>query len=367
MKSLAHAWVGLMALERVKKTPRGRTTKRSFMGRNFPKLYLGRTFNSYYRKQAERFVKFFDKHKDAFVQGSWFPDSVISDNLTGGHTFKLARPSTAAERKQAETFSGRPPEHLGSVGLVSSKKRLKEKVLRKQGYTLPDRCEALSHAIRDMVLIQRKEPKGSDILFNDDQITLYFLMLSHYLADAHVPPHSDARDLYTPPTVHPDMEKYWDDEIKRFYAFDRKRKVFDYDLSGAPELEVAEGEFQKSFLRDVLDVLSRRTWDPADGSILGKGNRKVYDYVKTVCFVSYLVSTDFIPEMTPAAYKKLKILEDAQYKGKLREISVQVLADAVDSIALIWLLTWDRYNKLKDEVARRTKEIKKRGGTVVKD
>ncbi|MCK4454248.1 hypothetical protein KAU51_02780 [Candidatus Parcubacteria bacterium] len=376
MKAIAHAWLALMALERLKRPKRTKFFRRSFLGKNFKGYFLGDDFDDHFKKQAENFVKFFDKHKDAFVKGAWFPDSVIADNLTGGHTLKLKKPLTKKEKQEAKEFKNRTPAHLRSLEKLGiNKSRLKEKTCRKSKYVLPDRCEALAHAIRDMVLIQKDEPKGSDIIFSDDQITLYFLMLSHYLADAHVPPHCDARDFYGPSTIHPDMEKYWDKEIKFFFEFDKKRKVFNYDIGGAPELvkdKKKEKQFRKSFLCGVIDELSKRKWvlkktkgKLADEEILGEKNKKIYDYIKAVCFVSYLVSTDFIPEdIKEGEYKKLKILKNPQYKKKLDKISVYVLADAIDSIALVWLLTWDRYNKLKEEIKTKMKVIKKEGGII---
>lgn len=355
MKSIAHAWIGLMALERLKSLKRKKS--RGYLGTNFRELPLGKKFDKYYQKQADKFVRFFDKRKDAFMQGAWFPDNVISDNLAGGHTYKLKKPSTESEIKKSKTISNRPPTHLSSIKAVE--KRLNEKVYFTRG-VLPDRCEALIHSIRDMILIQRHEDKGSDILFNNNQISLYFLMLSHYLADAHVPPHSDDRDFYKPPTIHPDMETYWDKEIKKFYAFDKKRKVFDYDLNGAPELKEKNiSIFKNSLLYKVLDELNKRSWCPSDSKILGKKNKKVYDYVKSVCFVSYLNSTEFIPEMSKSDYAKIKILKDEVYKKKLDKLSVHILADAIDSVALVWLFTWDRYNKLKEEIRKKKKLIKK--------
>ena len=376
MKAIAHAWLALMALERLKKPKKSKSSGGSFLEKNFRNYFISNNFDKHFEKQAESFVKFFDKHKDAFVKGAWFPDSVIADNLTGGHTLKLVKPSTREGKKHVMEIKNRTPNHLSSFKKLKIKKsRLKEKVCRRSKYTLPDRCEALSHSIRDMILIQKDEPKGSDIVFNDDQITLYFLMLSHYLADAHVPPHCDARDFYGPSTIHPDMEKYWDKEITKFYEFDKKRKVFDYDIDGAPELikdKKCRKKFKKSFLYDAIDELSKRKWKLkkvkgklADKEILGEENRKVYDYIKAVCFVSYLISTDFISENTrEEEYKKLKILEDPKYKKKLDKISIHVLADTIDSIALVWLLTWDKYNKLKEEIKDKMKTIKKEGGII---
>ncbi|MBW2993723.1 hypothetical protein KY317_04070 [Candidatus Woesearchaeota archaeon] len=356
MKSIGHAWVALMALERLKPPKR-----KGYMKEHFGSYHLGKSFNSYYNQQAERFVGFFDKHKDAFVQGAWFPDSVISDNLTGGHTYKLKTPSKKSEIEGAKTITNQTPSHLSSINLVSS--GLERKVYVKHAdYILPDRCEALGHAIRDMMAIHRKEIKGSTIMHNIDQMTLYFLMLSHYLADAHVPPHSDARDFYGPSTIHPDMEKFWDKEIKKFYEFDKKRKVFDYDIDGAPELKSDKRKlFEDSFLYKVLETLNSRKWNPADkkAEYLGKDNKKTYDYAKAVCLVSYNVSKGFIPEMPKKEYDKLKILEDENYRQKLEELSVHVIADAIDSIALIWLLTWDKYNRLKEGIKDKKKQIKK--------
>lgn len=354
MKAVAHAWVALMALERLK------FPKAGYINNEFKSFFLGKSFDSYYNAQAERFVKFFDKHKDAFVQGAWFPDNVISDNLTGGHTLKMKKPSTESEKKEATVIKNQTPSYLSSRREFIKDSKLNEKVYIADGYTLPDRCEALSHAIRDMILIQRDEPKGSDIMFDDDQITLYFLMLSHYLADAHVPPHCDSRDFYDPPTIHPDMEEYWDKEVEKFYSFDDNRKVFDYDLDGAPELDEKNKEqFNTSFLYEVLKVLSKRKWNPAakKAQYLGNNNEKIYDYIKSVCFDSYLISQWFIPELPEKEYKKIKILEDEKYKENLRRMSVQILADAIDSIALVWLLTWDKYDKLKEQINEKKKEI----------
>jgi len=177
-------------------------------------------------------------------------------------------------------------------------------------------------------------------------------------------------------TIHPDMEKHWDKEIKKFYEFDKKRKVFDYDIAGAPELikdEKKKKLFKESFLYKVVEKLSNRKWKlkKSKGKLrikeaLGKNNKKTYDYIKAVCFVSYLVSTEFIPEMSKKEYKKTKILKDEKYKEDLEKISIHTLADAIDSIALIWLLTWDKYNKLKEGIEKKTKEIKKAGGTIKK-
>jgi len=54
-------------------------------------------------------------------------------------------------------------------------------------------------------------------------------------------------------------------------------------------------------------------------------------------------------------------LTDPKYKEKLDQLSVCVLADAINSIALVWLLTWDKYNALKEGAAKKKVAIKKEG------
>ncbi|MEA1937212.1 MAG: hypothetical protein U9N04_03815 [Patescibacteria group bacterium] len=175
MKAIAHAWLALMALERLKKFKKTKSFQSGFLGENFEGYFLGNSFDDYFQKQAESFVKFFDKRKDAFLKGAWFPDSVIADNLTGGHTFKLKKPTNEKEREEAKRIENQTPGHLSSLEKLNiNKSRLNEKIYRKSKYILPDRCQALVHAIRDMVLIQKEEAKGSEIIFNDNQITIYF-------------------------------------------------------------------------------------------------------------------------------------------------------------------------------------------------
>jgi len=260
MKKIAHAWLALMALQRLKSAKGSNAFEKSFLG-SIKNFFISDKFDSYFQSQAEKFANFFDKHKDAFVQGAWFPDTVISDNLIGGHTFKFRKPNNENEAKNSCEIKNYIPKHLCSFEKMGIKEnRLKEKFFIEDAYNLPDRCEALSHALRDMILIQKEEPKGSDILFIDDQITLYFLMLSHYVADSHVPPHCDARDFYGPSTIHPDMEEYWDTEIEKYYEFDKKREVFDYDIDGAPELkeDINKKEFKKSIIYKTIKRLGNQ-------------------------------------------------------------------------------------------------------------
>ena len=146
MKSIAHAWVGLMALERLK----AKGSKKGFISTNCKKFYLGGKFHTHYNKQAELLTKFFDRHKDAFVQGAWFPDNVISDNLTGGHTYKLSRggPGAAA-------VANRTPDHLSSASLV---KRFSSASIRVRKCSCPGRSSPAGTRISGLITTRARLP-----------------------------------------------------------------------------------------------------------------------------------------------------------------------------------------------------------------
>lgn len=342
MKKIAHAWAAMMALKR--------------------SAELKKNFSQRFQQQTDDFLEFFSKHRDAFVQGAWFPDDPIGDNLAGGHTLKMRKPDASESGK---VIRHEPPDHSSSKDIIEDKERFREEVYIDSSSHLPDRCEAIKQAIRDMMLIKRNEEKGSPIMFNDNQIALNFLMFSHYIADGHVPPHSDARDFYSPPTIHPDMEDFWDKEIEKYYKFNREKEVFVYDDQGYPEFRSeSEGEFKESFLSKAFKRLGQRAWDPSAKAVLGKGNRNAWDYMVATCFVSYLVSTWFIPEMPKEEYNRLRILVEPEYKKKLLQLSEHVFADTIDSIALLWILAWDSLHKLEVDIKSKKEEIRKRGGKI---
>lgn len=89
-----------------------------------------------------------------------------------------------------------------------------------------------------MILITNalnEKRNGDVIVFNNSQVANFFLMLSHYTCDAHVPVHCDCRDLYKPSKVHPDLEAYWEKEIKKYYKVSIEREQFDLDENQNPQ------------------------------------------------------------------------------------------------------------------------------------
>jgi hypothetical protein len=209
------------------------------------------------------------------------------------------------------------------------------------GDNLPDRCESIAHSVIDHLKMQETEDKGSPVAPTSNQIALLLFMLSHYVADAHMPLHCDARRFSEGMDLHGRVEGEWDDMVKRYYQIDEANERFFYDPHSYPLRDSShEQEYQTSFLKTVENMLSDRIFAISWGA----GNSNVWDFMSAICQYSYLLSYRFIPEQ----YNYLSVTSgNWQSLGSLsfENLSVAVFADAIDSIARIWFRIWRRYVK----------------------
>ena len=330
MKKYTHAWLALKAVE----------------------LLWRRAgqFNSERQERLHRFLAFISKNPTTFVKGAWFPDTVIKDNVHGGHTWKYSLdPSNGRVEKR------RPPGHNNCLTHVQSK--LNRKIsLDSRTSDLPDRCEALSQTIRDSILITNKNERGDVILFNDSQVALFFLMLSHYVCDAHVPAHCDLRDFYGPSKVHEDLESYWEEEIMKYFKISTVREEFDLDEGGNLQRNLGTDGYDQSILYRCDQILQQSNWEDmgtADNhwsALLGKTNNNFWDYLVSVCLVSFHMSLLMFPMDPPAGvdYETLRIMETEPFAERVEEYSPEILADAVNSVSLLWLSAWERWELMRE-------------------
>jgi hypothetical protein len=328
VKKYTHAWLALKAVDQLK--------------------YLSGRFNEERNARLERFLKFICNHPGTFVRGAWFPDTIVRDNTQGGHTWKYYLDSD-----KGRTVSYRPPAHNMCLPIVED--ALGEKVsLDTRTSDLPDRSEALSQTIRDTILITNKVHSGDVIVFNDSQAALFFLMLAHYVCDAHVPVHCDKRDFYTPSKVHPDLEYFWEKEIKKHYKVSTKTEQFDLDENGSLQMDTSRRGFDNSILHRCDEILEESTWDymadPSDDwrTFLGDTNNNFWDYLVSVCLVSFHMSLEMFPIDPPDGvdYDTVRIMQVSPFKETVIEHSPRILADAINSVALLWLAAWERWELL---------------------
>jgi len=314
MKKYTHAWLAFKAIERLENVDLSAANKRYAAG----------------------LIKWFKDHRDGVIQGAWYPDMVIKD-MASSHILKMEPSDTETNR-----FKYLPSTYL----IYQSGKKSQ---LRKRSFSvdkdnnLPDRCESIAHSVIDNLKMQETELKGSPISPTDNHVATLLFMLSHYVADAHMPFHCDSRRFSEGDDLHGFIEKLWDDEIKDFYDIDKENSRFFYDPAGYPLLKTdPDSDFSNSFLKDVENTLNNRafsiTW--------GRNNRNVWDFMSAICQYSYLHSYALIPE----GYNETNVSSDnwqslAGPGLSFNEMSVNAFCDAIDSIARIWFRVWRKYMK----------------------
>jgi len=316
MKKFTHAWLAFMAIKRLE-------AKRLSLADGLD------------RSSADKLIEWFRQHRDGVISGAWYPDSLIKD-MANSHVLKYA-PAEGA----AGALRPLPETHLSYKYRQSSPVWNKSCVRVDPKDNLPDRCESIAESVIDHLKIQESEEKGSPVSPTSNQVALLLFMLSHYVADAHMPLHCDGRAFSDGGNIHSLMEGAWDEEIENYYEIDRVNGRFLYDEYGYPLIK--RGKVQKypsSFLKKVEDELYNRKFLVDWG---GKNNN-VWDFMSAVCQYSYLLSYSFIPEgygpdnVTKKNWPSLGSMS-------FPDLSVAVLADAVDAIARIYFRIWRRYEK----------------------
>jgi hypothetical protein len=311
MKQYTHAWLAYMAIKRLKEV------KDKLSDKN--------------RIPAEDLIKWFMNHKDDVTQGAWYPDFVIKD-MGNSHVLKIT-PSAVGNsnfRKLPSTYKnyeyGKNSPLWGQPYQVD------------KNDNLPDRSDAISHSIIDNLKIQESEDKGSSVSPTDNHIALLLFMLSHYIADAHVPFHCDSRKFSKGKDIHGHLEGIWDDEIELHFEIDKPNERFFYEGDYPKRDLTKDAGYQTSYLKTVEDSISNRKFLIG----YGDGNNNVWDFMKAICQYSYLLSYVFIPQ----SYNHNTVDKnnfDSLGNISLHDLSVTVLSDAIDSIARVWLRVWRRY------------------------
>jgi hypothetical protein len=312
MKKYTHAWLAFMAIKRLEAT--------KLSGAN--------------RSYADSLIEWFKSHRDGVIQGAWYADSVIKD-MANSHVLKLT-PSAEATNK----FRRLPTAYLNYQYGKSSPVRKMSFIIDEYD-NLPDRCESIAHSMVDHLKIQECEEKGSPVSPTNNQIALLFFLLSHYIADAHMPFHSDSRRFSSGMDLHGRIEGEWDDTICRLFKIDDNNERFFYDQHGYPLRDSSrDEEYQLSFPKKVDDVQYNRPFTISWGA----KNKNVWDFMSAICQHSYLLSYSFIPR----EYELNNITSDNwQSLGSItfEDLSVAVFSDAIDSIARVWFRVWRRYKK----------------------
>jgi hypothetical protein len=315
MKMFTHAWLAFMAIQRLDKA-------------NIPETYDDGKKIVPLAANARSLVRWFKNYRDYVMQGAWYPDLVFAD-MGKSHGVKY-RPDP--ENTTPPKFKILPDtmEVYNAMKATSPLYHVPFKIVKGD---LCDRCEAMAHTLVDNFKIMDSEDKGNPLPTTSNHMAMRFFILSHYVADAHMPLHCDARSLSK---IHAEVEKKWEEAVNASYEIDKKNYRFYYDSFGYP---LKKEETFSPLLQEVEKKILERPFDYS----WGENNTSTWYYMSTITEYSYMMAYHMFPEgFNLETFKKYKDTEEGKH---FDENCSMLLADAVDSIARVWLHAWSRYRR----------------------
>ena len=312
MKKYTHAWLAFMAMKRLDQATLPETE-----GSGKSEVQVA--------KFARSLVRWFKNYRDFVVQGAWYPDDVFADQGSS-HGVKY-EPDLLSEDARAFKVL---PDTMEVRNLMMEESKLYGRPFNIVKGNLCDRCDAMAHTIVDNFKIQYREEKGNPIAPSSTHMAMRFFIMSHYIADAHMPLHCDARSLGT---IHTAVENQWESAVKKSYMIDEDNERFFYDPNGYP----LKTDKMKSLMTLVEEkILSRPfvyNWGNSDYS--------TWDYMSAVTEYSYLLAYEMFPsDFEDTGWTNYKKTPAA---ARFEEYSLKLMTDAIDSIARAWLHVWIRY------------------------
>jgi hypothetical protein len=280
------------------------------------------------RTEAMALVKWFKNYRDFVIKGAWYPDEVFKDMSTS-HIVKY----TPTEIDEKVTFRKLPATH-SIFTMMSKKSPLFNKPYIIEDGNCADRCEAISHSIIDNFKMLTHEEKGCPIATSGNHIAMRFFILSHYIADCHMPLHCDSRSFSNEKNIHGAIEKKWEDYITKAYKIDKDNNRFFYDPDGYP-LPLKENDFTTNVENEIATRKYIHAWS-------GKNNN-VWDFMSAVSQYSYLFSYFLIPRDFSNTQSMQEFTEVTEWGRNFETYSTMIFSDAIDAIARIWLHIWIKY------------------------
>ena len=309
MKKYTHAWLAMMAMKRIEKA----------------------TIPERQADDAKALITWFKNYRDFVLSGAWYPDSVFKDMGTS-HIAKY-KPD---EKSSSDRFTMMPKTlQLYQYGLMSD--LYGKPYYLDTSHNICDRCEAFTESLIDSFKILTMENGGSPIVPSNNHIAMRFFILSHYIADCHMPLHCDARSFANDNDVHAFIEEEWDKQVQSSYYIDEDNERFFYDPEGYPRAKQEQTELIKYVEKELEEREFIWKWG-------GDGCKNTWSYMSGISQYSYLMAYRLIPaDKTPKQITRASYRNSAAYKEHFLEYSKVIMADAVESIAKVWLHAWVRY------------------------
>lgn len=337
MKQRGHAWIALRALKLIDDL-----------------VELGEL-----PKEVKHLDELLFNYLPDVYEGAFIPDTLIVDNATG-HTFKMellpADPTgrfTADYRALKRRLRGKRKslELAKDVDVLSRPYKA-----HARGGNLPNRVLSISNSLSDMLKLSEfpfgqynkvkrarayrgaggyssTRIKSLDLApnFTGRQIALTYFLLSHYIADAHMPLHCDARDLSFDSGrqifrgFHAKLEKYWETHMPGDEVFLILPKLsLDDAVMRLP---------QGSIFAPIADGVAHFNFRQL------AGRRHEWEEMVDVCRASFALSRHLIPNRA----RDVSAIVRFRSQAELEEASRAIFSDAVKTVAAIWVKSWMRY------------------------
>jgi len=275
------------------------------------------------RDAADYRKKILDYYQNLTNEASWAPDYVLHDNKPF-HIFKLFTDNEF-------------PNH----GLTDLKTYIDDGVIYyKFSGGLPFRVDHIVQSI-----ISMNKLRAFNDQFNLKQIMYQYLLLSHYVADAHVPMHCDLRDdppnqgnaedpsksdktnkprgKYMKPAAHEDLEGLWDKAVKPI--------AIEKDIIKPKKKE----EYEETEYSDSITFKMKDCKKYGDIKVFAIPEGDVMDFMIKVCIKSKIRCQKLFPLDDP------ETRDDAILKKTTREI----FADCIGNLLSIWAYIWAQHQE----------------------
>jgi hypothetical protein len=329
MKQKAHTWIAIRAIGLIQEDPQTQ---------NLAKVLLP------WAKQASI--------------GCWLPDMAGFKNghgIVGNHTFKNA-PYHGENCSRFILPKSQLLDALdGSLALreyVQSESSLNDmwwtqpyKAEQKAGEHLPDCLSSLFETISDMLLLGDPDLEGlvpgttgygsyldRTCALTGEQVSTFFFMLSHYIADSFMPCHADNRKLssFTEGGIHEGWEKHWEKLVGPYYGKERLKATPDTSEQVVCKASDLDATLDLQFPMPL-------TWP--------KAKHDIWENAIFWCRASFaLASYVFPPDQYPYDGEDQPRFDDVfTDQAKLEELDRVVLQSAVYAVASSWKQIWIKF------------------------
>lgn len=290
--------------------------------------------------------------------GCWLPDMSKfkkGHGIIGNHTFKNA-PYTGKNKSRfvlpKQKLLDALDPNLALHDYISSDSILKPywwdqsyKAEQKDGEHLPDCLSSLFDTIADMLLLGDPELDAlvpgttgyGDYLdpacdLTKEQVSTFFFMMSHYIADCFMPCHADKRKLaaFKKGGIHEGWEKHWDKLVGTYFKKTKLKITNDTSvqvINKAKDLDTILG----------LTFKTPLTWPDTD--------KDIWETAIIWCRASFAFSCNIFPIEKYSYSSQVQPLFKDYFTdaGKLAEYDRIVLQSAVYAVASTWKQIWRKF------------------------